>query len=238
MASLDWYSLNNSVRISYTKKKFFNEFLFKLTYRVPAANMLTRRANELSLAAQVEAYNISRAHFQNWSWTWKSRMLAEYNQLSAFKQVYNKKSETLKFRVDQDTISMYSNSDLHLYQIANVDLMLWTDNLYSVSLVESDSALELLNKGYTITENEITHPYRVNMREGFPSIADKQALGNYLKALGSDIKITKFMLSNLDHQHKYFRGGYLYVNDIRLVDVLRIISPTIIGSVNQLVINN
>lgn len=238
MASLDWLSLNNKLKISYTKKKFFNEFLYRITYRVPGASLLAWKYHpEKNIYDRIIAYNSRRSTTPIHSWYGAARPFADSNQLNDFNRVYMTKSSTLKFRIEQDTLSMYSNSDAQLYQIAAFELMEWTDNLTSVSLVESDSARDLLNKGYAIVSSD-TYPVRVRLKEGTSNVADRKSLKNYLISLGTDVKVTKLMLDRLDYPHKYFHGGYLYVNDIRLVDVLRIISPTLIGSVTQLAINN
>jgi hypothetical protein len=238
MVSLDWLSLNDTLKITHTKKKFFNEFLYRVTYQVPGASMLSWKYSPgESISDRIGAYNARITGDPIHLWYSHHKLPANINQLNDFNCVYNTKSNTLKFRIERDNLSMYSNSDTQLYQIAAWDLIKWTNDLTSVSLVKSESTRQLLDMGYAIVRDD-TYPYRVRLREGSSNIADRKSLTNYLITLGTDVKITKLMLTRLDSSHKYFHGGYLYVNDIRIVDILRIISPAIIGSVTQLVINN
>ena len=41
MATFDWINLNQHIKISYTKKKFFNKFYFRLNYFIPGGRIAT-----------------------------------------------------------------------------------------------------------------------------------------------------------------------------------------------------
>jgi hypothetical protein len=236
----DWNNLANS-KVSFAKKKFFNEYYYRLTYYVPGARLLTHKIlSEMTLLDRVQQYNARNSDL-NLSWMmfrYSSRDLASFDQLKDFNEVFNAKNSGLKFRIERDTLNIYSKSDTFLYKIADVALGAWKHSIKDICVPESEQAKKILDQGYTIVKKLPTHPYRIKLKEGFPSISEKQGLGLYLKNLNDDVKITQFMLDRLAGTHKYFQGGYMYVKDPRIVDLLIMVSPTIIGTVNQMVINN
>ena len=236
----EWNNLAGG-RVSFTKKKFFNEYYYKLTYYVPGARLLTRKfLNEITLLNQINQYNTWNSNFTygHSMFRYRSRDPASFDQLKDFNEVFNAKNSGLKFRIECDTLNIYSKSDTFLYRIADVVLGSWKNSIRDVCVPESEQAKKILDQGYTIVKKLPTHPYRVKLKEGFPSIAEKHGLGLYLKNLNDDVKITKFMLDRLAGTHKYFQGGYIYVKDPRIIDLLIMVSPAIIGTVNQMVINN
>lgn len=154
-----------------------------------------------------------------------------------FHQVYHSKNHPhkLKFRIEGDLLSIYSNSDEYLYELATTRLDDWKSSIQSISLVESDQDRILLDQGYIISSKPQSHPYKVKIKETFNFQFERTCLQNYLQTLGDSAKVTKYMLRRLSQDYKYFPGGYIYVNDQRLIDMLRLVSPNLIGSVQQLV---
>jgi hypothetical protein len=130
---------------------------------------------------------------------------------------------------------MYSKSQEYLYDLATGALDNYRSGLTEVSLVESDAALTLLDQGYTLIKKPTTYPYKVRLREGFQAHYERHGLATYLKNLGAEVKVTEYILRQLLSNNKYFHGGYVYVNDPKLIDMLRLVSPAVVGTVDQLV---
>jgi hypothetical protein len=152
--------------------------------------------------------------------------------------VYNTKTADIKFRIEQDIFNIYSNSETYLYRVANLVLGEYKSRITEICRPESDEAKAKLDQGFTIVKKDPTHPYRVRLKEGFQTADERQGLATYLKNLKDDVKITTFMLDRLGGTYKYFSGGYIYVKDRRIIDLLILVSPNMIGTVNQMVINN
>lgn len=247
MDSLDWTKLNKNVRIAFTKKKYFNEFYYKLTYRVPGARLLTYKyTNDHGLLQHVAMHNDRWYHYHytytnigtSWSTTRRYNQKADFDQLRAFFEVYNIKNDDIKFRIEQDTLNIYTKSEPYLYRLADVMLGDYKSCITEICRPESKDAKDKLDQGFTIVKKEPSHPYRVKLKEGFQHVAECQGLALYLKNLNDDVRITTFMLDRLNGKYKYFSGGYIYVKDRRIIDLLIMVSPNLIGTVNQLVINN
>lgn len=235
-ASLDWNSLNSDIKISYTKKKFFNQYYFRLNYQVPGARLMTY-GHAATLADRVSNYNnlswrnMFRAH-----WHQKS---AELNQIVDFYNFYHTENslptKQIKFRIECDTFSIYADCENQLYEIASKKLGTWTASISSVSLISSQTDFALLDQGHILVSKPQTHPYRVKIKETFNFPIEREALLTYLGNLGDHVRVTKFMLRRLAGDYKYFPGGYIHVDDPRLIDMLKLIAPNLVGAVNQLV---
>ena len=242
MDLLDWTKLHPDIKVAFTKKKYFNEYNYKLTYCVPGARLLTYKCpTEFALMQRVNSYNSRSNNFTHGMVLWAPRWYretADFDQLRSFYEVYNNIKDGAKLRVEQDTLNIYSDSEAYLYRIANTMLGDQKACLREICKPESANAKHMLNQGFTLVKKQPTHPYRLRIRDGFQYAAERKCLADYLKNLNDDVKISEYMLARLGDGHKYFNGGYVYLKDPRIVDVLILVAPNLIGTVNQLIINN
>lgn len=238
MDSLDWLDVNPQIVVSYTKKKFYNTFLFKITYHVPGARIISHAKNLIGLGERCDVYNdrITNPYSLYHNQYQHRRRLADLTQLTIFYNLYRAKPHDFKFRIESENITMYSNSQENLHKLATDTLKSYQSVLTEVSLIESDAALTLLNQGYTLVKKPTAYMYKVRLREGFQSHYERHGLATYLKNLDTEVKISEHILRRLLNNNKYFQGGFVYVNDPKLIDMLRLVSPAVIGAVNQLVI--
>ena len=238
----EWTKLNEEVKVSFTRKKYFNEFYYKLTYCVPGARLMTYKyPDDHELMQRVIHYNTRHNNYNYginlYRHAW-NRPAADFDQLRSFAEVYHTKHADIKFRIEQDIFNIYSNSETYLYRVANLVLGEYKSRITEFCRPESADAKAKLDQGFTIVKKDPTHPYRVRLKEGFQTADERQGLATYLKNLKDDVKITTFMLDRLGGTYKYFSGGYIYVKDRRIIDLLILVSPNMIGTVNQMVINN
>lgn len=237
MDSSDWINVNPKIVVSYTKKKFYNIFLFKITYHVPGARMIGYAKNIKSLGERCDVYNdrITNPYLLYDNQYQHRHRLADLTQLTIFYNLYRAKPHDFKFRIESENIMMYSNSQENLHKLATDTLKSYQSALAEVSLIESDAALTLLNQGYTLVKKPTTYPYKVRLREGFQNHYERHGLATYLKNLGTEVKVSEHILQQLLSNNKYFQGGFVYVNDPKLIDMLRLVSPAVVGTINQLV---
>lgn len=239
MDTLDWTKINPDIGILYTKKKFFNKYLFRANYFVPGARLITYYRSEVDdkvLFRRVDQYN-SHANARK---TVFGRLSADHQQIKDFSKLFhnkkaNKLSEDIKFRIEGCNFSIYSDNEASIFEIANQELSDWKSKLRSVSLIENSNSLELLMGGHTIVSKPQTHPYKIKLRETFNYSFERNCLMCYLQNLGEDVKVTEYILDRLSLENKYFPGGYVYVNDHRLIDMMRLVAPNLIGTVQILV---
>lgn len=226
----DWTKINPEIKISYTKKKFYNQFYYRLTVSLPGARLVCGAYKNFGKTLEEKVASYNDLYQKN---IYRSQQdVASIGQIQNFIPIYQSRTNQTKFSFKSNTVTIYSDSEKHLYNIASA---MAPNSCTDVSVVESVSAKKLLDKGYTIVKTERSHPYKVMLKCTFASTSEKHMLKDYLANAGDDIKITKHILNTLGSDIKYFQGGYLYVNDIRIVDILRMISPNLIGPVNQVI---
>jgi hypothetical protein len=200
---------------------------------VPGIRLINWDTRNVDLDEKITSWNNRVKHNQNF-WHYGSEM-ADVKQIKTFFNIFQSKSSDIKFRIEGCTFNMYSNSEQLLYQLASVELEPWKKSLVSISLVESDSARELLEKGMTIVKTKPEYIYRVKLKEGFQKTSERTGLAVYLHNLGKDIRLSELMFDRLKADTKYFSGGYVYLNDPRLIDMLKLVAPNLIGPVDQMV---
>ena len=129
MASLDWTKINKDIIVAYTKKRFYGQFFYKLTYYVPGVRLITY-GEPGTLIERVSSYNFrnSEAGSSNY-WIPKYRETADYKQLADFMAVYHCKSPDLKFRVEGNTFNVYTRTEQEIYNIAENNLQKWNKSL-------------------------------------------------------------------------------------------------------------
>jgi hypothetical protein len=141
-----------------------------------------------------------------------------------------------KVRIEGNAFCIYSSDHQYLLDIVKVHLSEHIDSLTRVFLVESLSHLHILDQGNIIVKKTKPHPYRVKLNYGFfKDFASRASLATYIEQLGDEVKISKNLLEELRLNNKYFRGGHLYVKDLNVANMLKFISPSIIGSTHQMI---
>ena len=64
---------------------------------------------------------------------------------------------------------------------------------------------------------------------------ERVALAAYLENIGDQARVSKYFIKDLRGANKYLKGNYFHVKDPRLVDMLHLIMPKIVRSVQQVV---
>jgi hypothetical protein len=238
MDTSDWIDINPKISILYTKKKFFNKYFFRANYFVPGARLMTyyRSDDTDALSRRVDQYN-SHAHTRK---TWYGRMVANNEQIKDFSRLFHtkkgdKSSDDIKFRIEGCNFSIYTDTEENIFNIASKDLSSWKSTLRSISLIENSHSRALLDQGGTIVSKPQSHPYKVSLKETFNYSFERSCLMNYLQNLEDNVKVTEYILGRLSLENKYFPGGFVYVKDHRLIDMMRLVAPNLVGSVQILV---
>jgi len=204
-----------------------------MTYHFSGARCIINCKNASNLEEYVHEFNDRNLHRLYRSPNAKTSLIADFYNL-----YHTPHGDEVKFRISYYSFTIFSDSESYLYNLASNVLADYKSSLSAVSLLEYTGDKQLLDDGYILTKTPTDHPYKVRLKEGVMKIEDRHALVNYLKNLDVEVKVSPFILSRLGDKYKYFQGGYIYVNDARVIDILKMISPSLIGSVNQIKINN
>ena len=242
---LSWTSLNPTVNIINTKKKFFNNYLYKIVVWCPGGRLVLDRTsqdaaflleNRISyLELHQRAYNYGGSWYGSVTRS-KSDYLkanAKVDQIQYFidvKQTYN---DQIKIRIEEPNITIYSNDESLLYKLANSH----TDRLKEVHRPLDDKAVEVLNRGEIISKTEPVFPYKVQLKElVFSDINVKHNILDYLYNLEveDEVCLTKSLVRQLSGNHPYFSGAYFYSKDEKTLTFINLICPGLISGIFKL----
>ena len=236
MASYVWTDINADIRLIYTKKKFFGQFYCSLQYHVPKCRLALNWSAEDGGEKLVSSIVWSGTYDHRYDFLYANPARhPNFSQLAEFGAVYYDKSLGFRYRLEQNFITIYAVSEDQLYDVATNQLQHWKADATQVSILKHEDDIIELDQGSIFTDGPIEYEWKVIIREGPYSIRDKNAVGQYISGLGNLIKISKSLLRSLHSVSKYQQGGYFYTNDPRIADMIRLITPSIIGSMHKLV---
>ena len=167
------------------------------------------------------------------------------------KNHYYSNRNTINYRLEQfcrkheiEAKTMFSGwYTLILYTTDEKSLRLLLENVFKedvkylreVHYVDKPENLELLQSGHILYKGTPEYNYSLTLRSGFYDVVEKQSLANYLQALGDDVRATKSVIKKLSESHyRYFSGSTVKLKDQRVAELIRLISPRIVGTVNIL----
>jgi len=231
MDSLRWFKLNQNVKIVETTKKFYNRYLYKITYNIPGVFLIPYTKDQEHLMLKICDHERGRAS----SFIYRYKITAEdVPKLMVIQEMYLNRKD-IRVRTEGSSISIFSDNIDSLYDLAFSQLAQCVTNLRLVSLPFTDATTDLLEQDYIIVRTPTEYLYKVMLKNHYGgNRADKLALANYLSSIGDEVKVSDKILSYLRAPYKYFYGGYFYVRDPNLVDMIRLVAPTLIRNVQQL----
>jgi len=239
MDTLSWTKLAPTIKVVDTKKKFFNNYLYKVVIDVPAGRLMLNKSND-PMHYQIEELRQliqnKTVYSTSWSAYSKQRQLHRLNranadQLEYFKNIIEVYRDTVKSRVEEPKLSLYSADEATLLLIAKK----YKDDIIEVHRPLNNAAAEILNKGEIIVKRKIEYQYKVVFKESGTFDADvREQVYNYLKNLGDTVKLTKSCEINLKTRKYWFTQTYFYTNNPDILTFLNIIAPGYISGIFKL----
>lgn len=220
-----WYKLNKKLRVTETAQLFYGRFSHKIVLNIPFAYHISVSKNSIELLhVLTRRLHTSAANIP---------MVAD--RLEPLASWYFQRDKT-KFgcRIERNSVSIFCQDLESLYDLMTGCLSKYS--LVSLSTVFSDETQKLLDSGCVIVKRNTDYNFKVRFREGFyKNVEDRNNLGKYLRNLGDEIQATNHMLNMLESSNKYIGGSYVYIKDIRIVDMINLIVPGIVRSVQSVV---
>lgn len=228
-----WYNINPTIKIVETTKKFYSKYLYKIVYELPGVSLLPYTRNEEHFLYKISTYESRR--WSNYRPATAGHLLSTETavKLLLLYKVYSESSD-LRFRTEGHNISIFSNDLESLYEIATVNLSGCSGNITTVSMPLSQHSHDVLEQDYIIVRTPTDYLYRVNLKNGWSNKTDIVNLANYLKGVKDEVKVPRCFLADLKKHNKYLTGRYFYVRDPKLIDMLVLIAPLLILSIQQL----
>lgn len=232
MDTSKWTDINGKIKIEPTRNKFYKKYLTKLVYYIPYSNCIdSADYNQLTLTR-----NFGRCVFRDLA---PSRIMPKSMELhhERLKHLLDQILELRQYgrsRIEKSYVSMFASED-QLYNLATNGMKIFADDLYSVSVPRNDYEQDLLEQDYILLKQDNGFQYRVNIRSGaYSNKQNLQHLLTYLVNLGDQVGVNKGLKQEIARNYKYLSGGYFYINDLKLLDMIRLIDPTFVKSFQKI----
>ena len=237
MDILFWTKLNPKIAVGRVNRRFYNQYYYKLEIKIPGTSFL--RDSETSLDKQLEnRKRVRRSVNFAGSWRMKHLQLPDQRDLEFLARIRDAKplyETTMKFRIEEPTLHVYSNSEDELYKfaIAVADPTQSTDGFCKIFKPLSDKHLELLEQGYTVKRRESEYPFKVLVREGRYTKERKQQILNYLNNLGDLVELPLHFISSMEKKYDSVWNCYFYSKDRGILTMLSMIDPRFIRDIEE-----
>lgn len=227
MDLLPWTSLNPNIKISYTNKAFYRDNYYRLNYRIPLAFLLGCSHSIEELETNYTSYITKRTI---------SRDETKFEILKSCLLAKLSSTEKIRTRSELYNFAMFFRTQQQAWDMANTYMKARAADLVGLSTVRNQYEAELLSQGVIIVKTPTEYKYRINLRSGFYSNQiERKSLTNLLTSCPDEFKIGKGLLTTLTGPYKYIQGGYINVKDPRMADVISLIMPRLVCSVQQVV---
>jgi hypothetical protein len=241
MDILSWTKLNPTVKQVDTKKKFFNKYLYKAVVNAPGCRIINdNKAQDFGINSLLEK-RIEILQYQKqttYSRYWVSR--AEYlithaqvDQLSYWLDIKTNLKDSIKIRIEEPYLTVYSNDPDQLYNIVKEN---YPERLQEIHAPANSASIDILNRGEIVVKKEPEFQYKIMLKENkLRNLSAKRNLLDYLYNLGDDeVCLTKSLIKHLGSNNIWFPGGYFYAKDEKIVTFINLIVPECIAGIYKL----
>lgn len=231
----DWKTLNSNIVLKHTKKKFFNRYYYNIRYWCPGGRIiLGPDRSDIELLVE---YRQSQDRNYNYGGSWRSRLQTNkmnVHQLTDMRNVKSKYLDVVKFRVEEPHITLYSDKEELLYDIASNDLRQWSAHLDTIHKPITEDVKSLLDSGAILFKKPINYKYKIICRDGY--CQNKSYIYNYLDNLQDQVKVSNTVWTMLEKQSNHIWGVWFYTNDVQLAEFLNIIEPNFVLNIHEVVV--
>ena len=241
MATLYLTNLNPTAKIVDTKKKFFNRYLYKIVFCVPACRLVAMKSDcDISEQLEVRQKMISTYHYGRGSYSSytlaarRNNMLigANVSQLEYFKKIVLEYEDRIKIRIEEPFLTIYADDESLLLNIADPEKAAVTEFHRPSGAV----AMAALNRGECIVKTATEYTHKVVFKELAISAESKAGIYSYLTGLGDIVKMTKGCERNLRENRFWFTSSYFYTKDESILTFLNLIAPGTIAGIYKLTV--
>lgn len=231
-----WNNLSKDVKIQYTVKQYFKQYLYKLEIYAPGCKSIRYddiKANLLHRQSYARTYSLGGGSW--WDRRLKEQLKeAELGLLIDLKRLIHKHAD-IKVRVEEPKISFYAESESVLQSIALAIGVQFRHQILSATGPESGTSIQWLQGNAIIVNRQPKFKYRIYLKEKRFDIKSRTQVYNYLQQLGELVKLPKNTTEQLTRSGDWMWNCYFYTNDVGVANLVRIINPDIIREVCELV---
>jgi hypothetical protein len=231
MVTSYWTQLNPTVKISKTKKLFFEKYAYKIKLYAPGIGVLRYNSSN-SISERLDLLIKQTNTFYGASYYFgvsvrSNLKFSDAGQLEKIK-TFIQNNKDIKNRIEEPYISFYSND----IEVLKIPAQISEERIEEVSLPYSDSDLTKLLQGNIIVNDANNYKYKMILNNVF-----KKEIIPTLKNIfiNSDIdsETKKKILRNL--KDGYYPGGYVYTSEMHLAFLLNLACPNMVKKIYNVV---
>jgi hypothetical protein len=230
-----WTQLNPTVNIQNTKKAFYDVYINSIKIYAPGCKLLRDKNvtnfsdSIIELLEKVNTFYSRNHFFKRQRSNLENADSTQLHDLSNFIKKYNKITD-LKFRFEEPHAIFYSNDINLLKTVAN----LYGERVLEISIPASDSQQKLIADGNIIRSQKNSFKYKITLNRCF-NIKNANAIADILSKSEIENSASIYLISQFRRSRGYYSGGYFYTNDDRIVMLLNIVHPGIVGKIYNMV---
>ena len=234
-----WTQLQPKITVAYTTKKYFNQYLYKLVVYAPCGRTINSKREIGEHVENRRVWDRDINKFGHWGFrNTKESHNANIQFLEVLRDIKNKTSDKLKFRIEEPEIQIYARNLSDLQNLVNNEFYPFQDHLRGIFMPENKQYEELLNSGAIIRKKDIGYKYKIVLNDSRYTVDTKMSVLNYLNGLGNEIvhlpPSCRMQLENLSHGHMW--GCYFYSNDNSILTFLNLIAPGMSPNIHELIV--
>ena len=157
---------------------------------------------------------------------------ANVSQLEYFKKIILEHEGQIKIRIEEPTLTIYSDNESLLLNIADPEKAAVTE----FHRPSGTAAVAALNRGECIVKTATDYTHKVVFKELAIGAESKANIYNYLTGLGDIVKMTKGCERNLRENRFWFTSSYFYTKDESILTFLNLIAPGVVAGIYKLTV--
>lgn len=243
MDTSHWTKLKADIKFIDTTKKFFGKYLYKIDVYAPAGRVVNEKSSKplqdrLLQRIEMAKDTLNRLspygtrHNFGFAGLRETVTASSLDQLEYYKKVMELNKGAIKIRVEEPTLSVYSDDENLLLDIAANDPC---DRVTAVYRPANSQAIAVLEQGRIIIKTPSPYSYKIMLREGVIKNHDAyEQAHNYLVSLGDDVQMTKGCARNLTKRYVYMSSTYFYAKNLECLTFLNLIAPGIVSGIYEI----
>lgn len=230
-----WKNLSNDIKIEYTSKQFYKQYLYRLEINAPGCKSI--RCDDIS-----ESIDFRKSHARAYSYggSWWDRKMKEILKSADVGFLYTLKDlfyeyPDIKIRTEEPKVSIYADSETMLQSVARSISPDYRHYIISATGPEDAVKKGLLQNNVVLVKRKPKFQYRVFLREKQYDQTARVQVCNYLTSLGDLVHMTEHTQTSLTKSHNWIWGCYFHTNDPDIAEMVKLIQPDIVKEVSKLV---
>lgn len=226
-----WTNSTPQIKFAETKKKFFGQYLYKMVASAPSGRLILDKKDRPMQELLEERRARSKPFHHYFQKTiMRTSEPANAVQLEYYRLIYKNYKDSIKFRIEEPFLTIYSDDIKILEVIANGD----TEHITELH-TPADNTVELLNRGEIILKKPTEYNYKVVFKESHVWDGQtREQVYSFLTEQADEVKMTKGLEHNLLYKKIWFSSSYFYCKSEQTITMLSLMAHSAIAGIYKI----